>query len=148
MASACITFVSMMYQCLYLHHMLSCCMLLPYATACWSFAAAHVTYLEARAETRHIDSAAHCRSPPLTHQLLMLLYLLRMHNLITDSNRLSIWRSPAPMSQMTAACCMGSNQITATCVAIFSIRSSDPICYSCCRASFQVACILPSIHRG
>jgi len=58
--------------------------------ACWSFAAAHITYLEARIETRHIDSAAHCRSPALTHQLLVLLYLLQMLNLITNSERLGI----------------------------------------------------------
>lgn len=52
-----------------------------------------MTYLEARIETRHIDSAAHCRPPPLTHQLLVLLHLLHMLKLITTSYRLSIWHS-------------------------------------------------------
>ena len=64
--------------------------------ACWSFAAAHMTYLEACIETRHIDNAAHCRSPALTHQLLMLLHLLRMLKLITNSDRPSIWQSLPP----------------------------------------------------
>ena len=92
--------------------------------ACWSFAAAHMTYLEARIKTRHIDSAAHCRPPPLTHQLLVLLYLLL--KLITKSERLRIWQS-LPLHNTSDSGLQHSfkNQPIAQGEAIFCMRFSD-----------------------
>ena len=105
-------------------------------------------YLEARIETRHIDSAAYCRSPPLIHRLLVLLYLLHMLKLITNSDKLNLWQSLSSHNINDSGLLHGLKANIATSVAVFSIRFSDPYMLQLLQDWFQVACILQSIHRG
>jgi len=85
-----------------------------------------MTYLEARVETRHIDSAAHRRSPALTHQLLVLLHLLHMLRLITNLDRVSIWQSLPPHMTCDGGLLHGFiTKPTAKGEAIFSMKFSD-----------------------
>ncbi len=107
--------------------------------ACRSFAAAHITYLEACIETRHIDSAAHCRSPALTHQLLVLLYLLHMLKLIINTDILSIRQSISPHNTSDSSLQHGFKTKSQQQVRPYSAcRFQTLICHSCGRASSRL----------
>lgn len=112
--------------------------------ASWLFAAAHMTYLEACIETRHIDSAAHCRLPPLTHQLLVLLHLLHMLKLITNSDRLSIWQSLLPHNTSDSSFI---TKPTAKGEAIFSMKFSDLYMQQLSQGKLQ-GCMLIKVHAS